>query len=185
MAQTAWFRPATLGLLLAALAGCTVSIEPGLHGKGPPDPAKGPDGPLAGNPVVVGQAPVPRPGGPPGPPGAVGTPGAPGTAADQYSALIQRLQVLEEERRVAAERMLALEKQLRDKDQAVVQTTFEVQESTRQMKKAREDLVRWKSEMNELRGKLRMMEQENRVTLEAILKTLEQYIDREPAKVRP
>jgi septal ring factor EnvC (AmiA/AmiB activator) len=116
---------------------------------------------------------------PPGPvpPGAAAAAG--GTSSEQMAMMMQRLASSEDDRKALAGRLQQLETQLREKDQAVVQTSYEVQESTKQMKRTRDDLARWKQDMDGLRTKLASIERENKLTLEAILKTLEQYIDRE------
>lgn len=151
-----------LGFL--AMTGCTISFGDALRGKGPNDhdPSRAPDSQAATKAASP-----------------------PAASADQVSQLLQRLGAMEDERKGLAVRLQSVEAQLRDKDRAVVQATYEIQESTNQMKKAREDLYRWKADMDDLRSKLRVMDQENKVTLEAILKSLEQYVDKEALRSKP
>jgi hypothetical protein len=153
--------------LVLGCCGCTISVQPCRSWKAAPDAIPG--DPTYGVPAAA-RAPVPPPGLPQPPPG---------MSSEQMALLLQRLSTSDDDRKALGARLQQLEVQLRDKDQAVVQTTYEVQESTKQMKRTRDDLVRWKQDMDGLRVKLAGMERENKVTLEAILKTLEQYVERE------
>jgi septal ring factor EnvC (AmiA/AmiB activator) len=157
------------------MTGCTVSLDPGLRGKVNADPNKAADGSLqrAVAPNLLGQTPAA--------PSAV----APGPPNDQISFLMQRLASVEDDRKVQAVRLLQVENQLREKEQSVVRASYEIQETTSQMKKARDDLHRWKTELDDLRQRLRSMETDHQVTLDAILKTLEQYIDKDTPKHKP
>jgi septal ring factor EnvC (AmiA/AmiB activator) len=178
MANYGWAHPARWLPLLCFLVmtGCTISLDPGLRGKVNADPNKAADGPLqrAMNPNPAGQAPA-------APPAAV----QPGPANDQISILMQRLANIEDVRKVQDVRLQQVENQLREKEQSVVRASYEIQESTTQMKKARDDLHRWKTELDDLRLRLRAMETDHQVTLDAILKTLEQYIDKDAPKHKP
>jgi septal ring factor EnvC (AmiA/AmiB activator) len=160
---------------LLAMSGCTVSFGQGLRAKPANDPNKLPESPiqpLSANPPLAGQQ------------LAKGQPQPPGPSSDQVSLLLQRLATVEDDRKIQAARLQQVENQLREKDQVVMRATYEIQDSTAQMKKAREDVHRWKTEMDDLRQKLRTMEQENKLTLDAILKTLEQYIDKETPRFK-
>lgn len=101
---------------------------------------------------------------------------------EQFSQMAQRLASLEDDRRVFAARAQQLENQLRDKDKALVQASVEIQEATAQIAKTREELQRWKLEMESVRGKLRNVERDNKTTLEAIIRTLEQFLEREGSR---
>lgn len=167
MRPSARLSPAIgLGLLaLSWCAGCTISVQPAWRSTVPAPPAAYPDG-TPGRPLPPPQGMPPNPNLPP-----------PGFASpDQISFMQQRLHSIEDEKKSYAARVQQLEVQLRDKDQAVVQTGFEVQESTKQLKRTREEVLRWKNEMDDLRARLRTIERENKGTLEAILKTLEQHL---------
>ena len=178
MANYGWPHPARWLPLICFLVmtGCTVSLDPGLRGKVNADPNKSADGPLqrAVNPNLPGQAPAAPP--------ALAPPGLPN---DQISFLMQRLASVEDDRKVQAVRLQLVENQLREKEQSVVRASYEIQETTTQMKKARDDLHRWKTELDDLRQRLRAMETDHQVTLDAILKTFEQYIDKDTPKHKP
>jgi|SRR5579859_1891645 len=178
MACSAWMpRWAWLILLLLATSGCAITIEPAWRPRPHPDPNKVAD-PLAplgpGNPAGPGPRPLPP----------VNPPGLPGTAADQMSFLMQRLQNIEDDRKAMTMRLTAMETQLREKEQAVTQAGYEVQASALQMKKSRDDLHQWKGELSELRNRIRTIEQENRLTVEVLIKALEQFVEKEPTKTR-
>lgn len=165
-------------VLLLMTSGCAITIEPAWHPRPPhpPDPngLNGvPGGPV--NPNLPGKG-MPPPTNPPG---------LPGTSADQLSLLLQRLQNIEDDRKAMAMRLTALETQLREKDQAVTQAGYEVQASALQMKKSRDDLQQWKSELSEMRNRIRTIEQENRLTVEVLIKALEQFVEKEPTRSRP
>lgn len=138
-------------------------FSPGTAKPGWQGPAPGPHAGLAG----------------PGAPQGVQQASYPGAANEQFSILTQRLASLDDDRRAQGARIQHLENQLRDKDKALVQAALEIQEATAQMTKTREELQRWKLEMESLRGKLRGVERDNKTTLEAIIHTLEQFLDRE------
>lgn len=164
-----------MGLGLIALswcAGCTISVQPAWRSQAPaPCTDHGP-----------GRV-MPPPGLPPNP----NLP-PPGFASpDQLSFMQQRLATIEDEKKSYAVRVQQLEAQLREKDHSVVQTSYEVQESTKQLKRTREEVLRWKNEMDDLRSRMRAIERENKGTLEAILKTLEQHLgekEKEPWKTQ-
>jgi ABC-type transporter Mla subunit MlaD len=163
-------------LFLLAVSGCTFNFDQPLRAKTPNDPNKllesANQPPPANSQIAAAQA------------AAKGLPPPPGPSPDQISQLLQRLASVEDDRKIQAARLNQVETQLRDKDQAVIRATYEIQDSTAQMKKAREDVLRWKTEMDDLRGKLRTIEQENKLTLDAILRTLEQYIDKEAPRFK-
>lgn len=122
--------------------------------------------PTAGGPGW--QAPAPTPAAPP-----------PGVFNEQISLMSQQLRDTEDNKRVLAVRVRQLENQLRDKDLALKQANAEIQEAVEQVASTRKELQRWKQEMENLRGKLRNVERDNKSTLEAIIHTVEQFLDRE------
>lgn len=157
-------------VLQLGCVGCTVSITPAWHANSPP-----PASAAAPNPVTAPTAGAPPGGTPPIPPGAPGVM----PPAEQISLLAQKLSASEDERRALASRLHQVEVSLTEKNQTVVQAGYEVQESTKQMKRTREELERWRKEMDDMRTKFRTVERENRATLETILKALEQNAERQ------
>jgi TolA-binding protein len=161
--------------MLLVSSGCAISIEPAWH----PRPRNDPNNP----PIAPGNPGVPGKGMPPLPP-PTNPPGIPGTAADQMSLMMQRMQNLEDDRKAMTMRLTAMETQLREKEQAVSQAGYEVQSSAMQMRKSREDLQQWKLELTEMRNRIRTIEQENRLTVEVLIKALEQFVEKDPGKTR-
>lgn len=105
---------------------------------------------------------------------------------EQVSFLSQRLADQEDERRVLQTRFRQAEEHLQEKDRALAQALGEVQQATREVARTREELQRWQREMTALRQRLRNMEQDNKTTLETIIRTLETFMDQESrGAVRP
>lgn len=160
-------------MVLVGASGCSWSslFVPGGDIQAPP-----------GMPLSPGAA---KPGWPAGPPGAVpgpngGLPQGPQAGGnEQFSLMSQRMAAAEDDRKVLAARVKQLEVQLRDKDKALVQASLEIQEAATETAKAREDLQRWRQELETVRSKLRSVERDNKTTLEAIIRTLEQFLERE------
>lgn len=169
--------------LILAAAGCALPAwmhmgDAKPHSAGPnPPPPPGHPGPNGQGGFGVGWPSAgpanPLGGGPPGPGG------APGQFNEQIALMSQRLANTEDDKKALNTRLRQLENQLRDKDRALMQASFEIQEATGQIGRTREELNRWKQEMETLRGKLRNVENDNKTTLEAIIRTLEQFLDRE------
>jgi hypothetical protein len=99
--------------------------------------------------------------------------------SEQLSLMGQRLAASEDDKRALTSRVKLLEQSVKDKDRALAQAALEIQEASAQIKSTREELHKWKQEMESLRGKLRNVERDNKVTLEAIIHTLEQFLDRD------
>jgi hypothetical protein len=164
---------------LLALGGCAFGNlftppPPGQQGAAP-----GPNAPHApGQPAWQGPSPGAGAAQGTGPAG-VQQASYPGAFNEQLSSLTQQLRASDDERKVWSARVKQLEGQLRDKDRALSQATFEIQEATAQVTKTREELQRWKQELEAVRGKLRSAERDNKTTLEAIIRTLEQFLERE------
>jgi uncharacterized protein (DUF3084 family) len=107
--------------------------------------------------------------------------------SDYVSQLAERLQSSEDGRQALANRVQVLESILREKDQTVLQTSHEVQESTKQMRRTREELLRLKQELDDSRTKNQATYREYKATLDAFLKALEDNVDtgKSPLKFRP
>jgi hypothetical protein len=163
-----------VGLVLLLTAGCTIVLQPPIRFRplADPRPAPPPADALPPGWVANGANPA-KPALPPGPPN------------EQLSVMLQKLATLEDDRKAYSAKLQQTESQLRDKDQMVYQASYEIQESTKQLRKTREEMQRWKQEMDDLRTKVRSLEKENRTTLESVLKALEPYTDRLPAKTGP
>jgi chromosome segregation ATPase len=104
---------------------------------------------------------------------------SPAPANEQISLMSNRLQATEDDRRVLAARLQQLESRLQEKEKVIVLSNYEVQEAARQVSQTRDELKRWKQEMETLRTQLRSSEKENKGTLETMIRTLEQFMERE------
>ncbi|MFO0865828.1 MAG: hypothetical protein U0744_14450 [Gemmataceae bacterium] len=166
---TTFLRRASAWLFTLSLTGCTVSFHPmgwgkpphnehytaDWYGQGPPPPG--------GNPALANRPPA----------------FIPNASANDLSLMLQKMSAIEDDRKTMAGKLQQVELQMREKDQAIVQATYEIQESTKQIRRTRDEMQNWKQEMDDMRGKLRNVERENRQTLETVVKTLETYLDRE------
>lgn len=167
---TPWCRWFGLAATLSFLAGCMGMGR--LPAPSSQFAVQEPPGRLPGN--------VRSPGGPEGPPAA--GPSGP----EHVSFLSQRLADQEDERRILQTRLRQMEEHLQEKDRALAQALGEVQQATREVARTREELQRWQREMTALRQRLRSMEQDNKTTLETIIRTLETFMDQESrGGVRP
>jgi hypothetical protein len=103
---------------------------------------------------------------------------------ERISLMSQQLANAEDNRKVLAGRLQMVETQLAEKEKALAAATQEIQETTAQVVKTRNELQTWQKDMKNLRDKYGALEKDNRETLETMIKTLEMYLDREkmPAK---
>ncbi|MBX9677693.1 MAG: hypothetical protein K2X38_02935 [Gemmataceae bacterium] len=168
---TTFLRRASAWLLALSLTGCTVSFHPmGMgkpshndhysadwYGQGVPPPGVNPALANQGRPPMV----------------------MPNVSSNDVSLMLQKMSAIEDDRKTMSGKLQQVEVQMREKDQAIVQATYEIQESTKQIRRTRDEMQNWKQEMDDMRGKLRNVERENRQTLETVVKTLESYLDRD------
>jgi hypothetical protein len=103
---------------------------------------------------------------------------------EQISLMSQRMASSEDDRKVLASRLHLVETQLEEKERALAVATKEIQETTTQVVRARNELQQWKKDTKVLRDRLGSLEKENRETLEATIKTLEQVLERDKEPVR-
>ena len=170
-------------LLLLALCGCTCGNFLTPPGGNSPGAQAAPGAAHAG---LKGQAwHGPPPGGPVGANGAGQQLSQTGGIGELASISAQRLSAAEDDRRVLTARVKQLEGQLREKDRALVEASLEIQDATSQITRTREELQRWKNEMEQVRGKSRNVERDSKATLEAIIRTLENFLERERDAGRP
>jgi len=100
-------------------------------------------------------------------------------SSDQIATVSQKLAATEDDRKLLAARMQQMEIQLQEKDKMLILSNYEVQEAAKQVSQTREELRRWKQEMETLRGQLHNAEKENKGTLDTMIRTLEQFMERE------
>jgi hypothetical protein len=98
---------------------------------------------------------------------------------EQISMMSQRIASADDDRKVLASRLHLVETELEEKERALALATREIQESTAQVVKARNDLQQWKKDTKTLRDRFGSMEKENRETMETMIKTLEQILERD------
>ena len=96
----------------------------------------------------------------------------------------QRLVGSDDDRRVLASRLQLVEGQLEEKEKALALATKEIQESTVQIARTRNELQQWKKDMRVLRERLGGMEKDNREALDAMIKTLEQVLERDREQMK-
>ena len=98
---------------------------------------------------------------------------------EQISQMSQRLASADDDRKVLASRLHMVETQLEVKEKALAAATQEIQEATAQVVRTRNDLQQWKKDTKVLRDRLGSMEKDNRETMETMIKTLEQVLERD------
>lgn len=160
------------GLLLASIAGCTISIQPWTKPTPPPPPGAAP--------VIDGQSPYP-----PGLlPGSAMRPPLPNGGADSMVQVIKQLNEADDQRKAYQEQVLTLRKQLKDREDTLRNASYEMEESSKQIKRTRDDFRVWQGEIDELRDRIRKLEDNRdslRPLIEGILRQLDR--DREPPKM--
>jgi hypothetical protein len=170
-------RLPALAMLLAC--GCVSQLF-GPKGGGPPaDPGAGLAAQWQG-----GARPGLKPQGANVPAGYQPPPSQPFVANEQMATMSSKLHDSDDDRKALGWRLQQVEKQLQEKDKIIVLTKYEIQEAAKEVSQTREELKRWKQEMETLRGQLHSAEKENKGTLEAIIRTLEQFMDREKETVK-
>ena len=124
---------------------------------------------------------------PPGPPygsapfnGAAPRPLPPNLAAanDSASQLVRQLNDLDEHRKVLLDQVQAMKKQLKERDDNVQRANYEMEESTRSMKRNIDEFHQWQAEMDDLRERLRKLE-DYRATLKPLIEEIIHQLDRE------
>jgi hypothetical protein len=188
----------TLGValwLLCATAGCTVSVQPWTkqHAPATPDGAaaaatgpggfKAPIGPFPPNnangapgsfgpngfspngysPAGYGQGPYPQ---------------NQGQANESAAQLIKQLNDLDDQRRALQDQVQALKKQARDRDENLQHASFEMDESTKQIKRTREEVRQFSAELDDLRERMRKLE-EMRTALKPLIEEIMFHLERE------
>ena len=94
----------------------------------------------------------------------------------------QRVASAEDDRKALAARLQLVEQELFEKEKAFARGAQEIQEATQQVQNARKEMQRWKQESEALRAKLQSIEKENRETLESVIHSMEQVVERDPSK---
>jgi hypothetical protein len=103
----------------------------------------------------------------------------PAPLGEQITQMAQRVASADDDRKALTARLQLLEEQLTEKDKALVHGNLEVREATQQVQAVRQEIHRWKQESESLRAKLQNSEKENRETLEAVIRSMEQVVDRD------
>lgn len=153
-----------LGLLMLA-GGCTVSIQPWTRPAPPPSATTDPGSPHPG--AVPFNSPPPRP-----LPANLNSPG------EGTSQLIQKLNESEDQRRALQDQVLTLKKQNKEHQENLRVATYEVEESSKNLKRTRDELRQWQTEMDELRERVRKLE-EYRATLKPLIEETLHLLNRE------
>ncbi len=157
-----------IGLLLTFTAGCTVSIQPWTKSAVPP--------PTPPGPIPESALPFPNSAG-------LQTTSAtrPPNTNPGLESLLQlnkQLTAVEEHRSALQEQVQDLKRQLKDKDGELRRASHDVEDSTKYVKRTREDFRQWQTEMDELRERIRKLE-ENRAALRPLIDEILHQLERE------
>ena len=167
-------RNETIGLLVVGIAlcclgaGCTISIQPWTKPVAVAPPAP----PFPVDPTGGFQGPMPK-----------ALP--PGVGNDTMVQLIKEYRDAEDHRKALVEQVQSLRKQLKDRDSNLQLALHEVEESTKQLKRTRDDMRNWQAEMDDLRDRIRKLE-ESRASLKPLIEEILHHLERnkEPAKLQ-
>ena len=170
-------------LLLAAGAGCTISVQPWTKPTPPTthlDPALGP-------PNAAGfKAPLPTPYPPGYPPSGYPPNGYPPSAYppnasagnESVSQLIKQLNETEDQRKALLDQVQNLKKSARDREDNLQHASYEMEESSKQLKRTREEVRQFGGEMDDLRERMRKLE-EMRSALKPLMDEILFHLERE------
>jgi prefoldin subunit 5 len=174
-----WIRPTRiLGfvLLLTSAAGCTISIQPWTK---PVPPTQEP--PLAATHNPSGfKAPMPAtyPTGP-YPPGAYPGPYPNnGAGNESVSQLIKQFNEAEDQRKALQEQVHVFKKLSKERDDSLQQASYEMEESSKQLKRTREEFRQFGAEIDELRDRVKKLE-EMRTALRPLIDEIMYHLERE------
>jgi uncharacterized coiled-coil protein SlyX len=168
-----WHKPrkAWLGTLLVAITGCTISIQPWSKPPPPPDP-NGAN--LAGH---KGGAPNPFPLNPMAQNGS-GNPLQPAGGNEAIAVLQKELNDMRDHRDALMVKLKSVQSELKVREGYLLASHQEIDDSTKMMKKTREELKQWQGEMDELRDRLKRLE-DSRSNLKPLIEEILYYIERE------
>jgi hypothetical protein len=185
-------------LVVTAAGGCTISIQPWTKpialGQTPEPPLGSPGykGPLP-NPYPPNY-PVPTPNGyppngypangypPNGYPPAAYPPSAyaPNTSAGNESValLMRQLNDAEDQRKALVDQVQSLKKVSRERDENLQHASYEMEESSKQLKKTREEVRQFAGEMDDLRERMKKLE-DMRTALKPLIDEIMFHLERE------
>ncbi len=153
-----WGKLTWSGLLLACSAGCTVSVQPWTKPTAPTthlDPAA----PGANAAGFKGPMPAAYPQGyPPGSYPPTYPPNA-GAANESVSQLIKQLNETDDQRKALLDQVQNLKKIARERDDNLQHASYEMEESSKQLKRTREEVRQFGADMDDLRERLRKLEE--------------------------
>jgi hypothetical protein len=162
-----WKKPSRiigLSVLVLIAAGCTVSIQPWTKPTAPAPNDLPPGHPNAPANFI---GPVPRA----LPPGMT----AP-NANEATSQLVQKLNDSEDQRRALENQLSTLKKQVKDREESLQQASYAVADSSKDLRRTREEFRQWQTEMDELRDRLRKLE-DYRATLKPLIEEILHQLD--------
>jgi hypothetical protein len=172
-----WMKPIrTIGLgALVLAAGCTVSVQPWTKPSAPATPP--PDGLPVGHPGTAPpfNAPPARP-----------LPQNLNTPNEATAVLEQRLYQAENQRDVYLNQVKALQKQVKEREENLRTASLEMDESSKHLKRTRDEFRQWQADIDELRDRVRKLE-DYRATLKPLIEETLQHLNREkdaPGNIR-
>jgi chromosome segregation ATPase len=105
------------------------------------------------------------------------TPG-PNPGAEYFSVLQAQLMAADENRKALEGQVVALKKELRDRDSSLERASHEVEQTWKNVQRTRDDVTRWKGEMEDLRDRIRKLEEE-RARLLPLVEGIIHQLDRD------
>lgn len=166
-------------LLLAGSAGCTVSVQPWTKPTAPT--AHADPGPAGATPAGF-KAPMPTPYAPGYPPSAY--PPNTGAANESVAQLIKQLNETEDQRKALYEQVQSLKKIARERDDNLQHASYEMEESTKQLKRTRAEVRQFGTEMDDLRERLRKLE-DMRTALKPLMDEMMYHLEHEKETKAP
>lgn len=154
-------------LMLLTVAGCTISIQPWTKPQ-PPPPSPPTDG--MWNPAMMKN----------------GQPQNPVVNNERMSEMIKSLNDEQEMRNALQQRLAQVNKQNKDLENNLQTVSYEMVQSTEQMKKTREEFRHAMAEMEELRERLNKMETTHRLSVKPLIDDIYRHLEREkePPKLK-
>jgi hypothetical protein len=142
--------------MLLTACGCTISITPWTKVAPPPPPpgAPGLDGYPPGAMGPNFQGPSPRP----LPPGQQNVGGPVPANNEMYVQMLKQFNDMDAEKKALAEKVQQLNMQILSGQNSLRQATHEMEASTDTVKRTREEMRQWENEMNEMRKRIRSLE---------------------------
>jgi chromosome segregation ATPase len=90
--------------------------------------------------------------------------------------LIKQLNETEDQRKALLDQVQSLKKQARERDDNLQHASYELEESSKQFKRTREELRQWQGEMDEMRERMKKLE-EMRTVLKPLIDEILRHLE--------